>query len=130
MSIPLATLEEIIDDSGIAPPDRGACCRSGCATGSCGSAPCWPGMLLSQADHRPAHLTRVRDALTALPAADQARLGVTEDWKAGPHQLTYRQTERTFGLVTGALAKDDPDGTPSQILAADLRRPAGGQHPR
>jgi hypothetical protein len=43
---------------------------------------------------------------------------VTEDWKAGPHQLTYRQTERTFGLVTGALAKDHPDGTPSQILAA------------
>ena len=42
-------------------------------------------MLLSQADHRPAHLTRVRDALIALPAADQARLGVTEDWKAGPN---------------------------------------------
>ena len=74
-------------------------------------------MLLSQADHRPAHLTRVRDALIALPAAGQARLGVTEDWKAGPHQLTYRQTERTFGLVTGALAKDVPDGTPSEILA-------------
>ena len=75
-------------------------------------------MMLTQADHRPAHLTRVRGALTALPPADQARLGVTEDWKAGPHQLTYRQTERTFGLVTGALARDVPDGTPSQILAA------------
>jgi hypothetical protein len=75
------------------------------------------GMLLSQADHRPAHLTRVRDALTALPPADQVRLGVLEDWKTGPHQLTCRQTERTFGLVTGALAKDHPDGTPSQILA-------------
>ena len=33
-------------------------------------------MMLSQADHRPAHLTRVRDALTALPEPDQARLGV------------------------------------------------------
>ena len=31
-----------------------------------------------------------------------------EDWKHGPHQLTYRQTERTFGLVAGALGKDEP----------------------
>ena len=76
------------------------------------------GMLLTQAGHRPAHLTRVRGALTALPEPDQARLGVTEDWKTGPHQLTYRQTERTFGLVTGALEKDIPDGAPSEILAA------------
>ena len=60
----------------------------------------------------------MRDALTALPEPDQVRLGVTEDWKTGPHQLTYRQTERTFGLVAGALAKDAPDGLPSQILAA------------
>ena len=42
------------------------------------------GMLLSQADHRPAHLTRVRDALTALAEPDQIRLGVIEDWKARP----------------------------------------------
>ena len=74
-------------------------------------------MMLSQADHRPAHLTRVRDALTALPEPDQARLGVLEVWKTGPHLLTYRQTERTFGLVTEALAKDVPDGLPSQTLA-------------
>jgi hypothetical protein len=44
------------------------------------------------------------------------RLGVTEDWKTGPHQLTYRQAERTFGLVTDALSKDEPDGAPSDIL--------------
>ena len=74
-------------------------------------------MMLSQADHRPAHLTRVRDALTALPEPDQTRLGVLEAWKTGPHLLTYRQTERTFGLVTDALAKDVPDGLPSQTLA-------------
>ena len=42
---------------------------------------------------------------------------MTEDWKTGPHLLTYRQTERTFGLVTDALAKDVPDGLPSQVLA-------------
>ena len=34
------------------------------------------GILLVLADHRPAHLTRVHHALTALPEADQARLGV------------------------------------------------------
>ena len=43
------------------------CCPSGCGTASCASAPCWPGCCSCQADHRPAHLTRVRDALTALP---------------------------------------------------------------
>jgi hypothetical protein len=74
------------------------------------------GMLLVLADHRPAHLTRVQQALTTLPEDDQRRLGVAADWKHGPHQLTYRQTERTFGLVTGALAKDGPDGLPSGPL--------------
>ena len=59
------------------------------------------GMCLTQADHRPAHLTRVHQALTALPEDDQRRLGVIADWKHGPHLLTYRQTERTFGLVAG-----------------------------
>ena len=34
------------------------------------------------------------------------------DWKHGPHLLTYRQTERTFGLVADALAKDSPTGCP------------------
>ena len=73
-------------------------------------------MMLTQADDRPAHLTRVRDALTALPEPDQVRLGVLEDWKDGPHLLTYRQTERTFGLVADALARDGPGGLPSDRL--------------
>jgi hypothetical protein len=75
------------------------------------------GMLLVLADHRPAHLTRLHQALTALPVDDQARLGVITQWRTGPHLLTYRQTERTFGLVTAALGKDKPDGTLSGILA-------------
>jgi hypothetical protein len=75
------------------------------------------GMLLVLADHRPAHLTRIHQALTALPAKDQARLGVITQWRNGPHLLTYRQTERTFGLVADALAKDAPDGRPSHALA-------------
>ena len=77
-------------------------------------------MMLTQADRRPAHLTEVHAALTALPPADQRRLGVTEDWRSGPHQLTYRQAERTFSLITAALAKDTPDGTPSAALTAVL----------
>ena len=53
-----------------------------------------------------------------LPEDDQRRLGVIADWKHGPHLLTYRQTECTFGLVADALGKDEPDGLP--------RRPAAG----
>ena len=117
MRIPLATLEEIIDASGIAPRVE-ALLPIGVRHRQLRVRTLLAGMLLSQAGHRPAHLTRVRGALTALPPADQMRLGVTEDWKTGPHLLTYRQTERTFGLVTGALAKDVPDGLPSGTLAA------------
>ncbi len=117
MSIPLATLEEIIDASGIAGRIE-ALLPTGVRHRQLRVRTLLAGMLLSQADHRPAHLTRVRDALTALPGSDQVRLGVTEDWKTGPHQLTYRQTERTFGLAARALEKDQPDGSPSDILAA------------
>jgi hypothetical protein len=116
MSIPLARIEEIIDASGVAPPIE-ALLPIGVRHRQLRVRTLLAGMLLCQADHRPAHLTRVRDALTALPPADQARLGVLENWKAGPHLLTYRQTERTFGLVADALAKDAPDGLPSQTLA-------------
>jgi hypothetical protein len=73
-------------------------------------------MCLAQADHRPAHLTRVHQALIGLPEDDRRRLGVTADWKHGPHLLTCRQTERTFGLVADALAREEPDGLPSGRL--------------
>ena len=75
------------------------------------------GMCLALADGRPAHLTRVHRALTSLPASDQLRLGVIAQWKHGPHRLTCRQAERTFGLAADALARDDPDGLPSADLA-------------
>jgi hypothetical protein len=78
------------------------------------------GMLLVAADHRPAHLRRVHQALIALPEPEQRRLGVLADWRDGPHRLTYRQTERTFALVARALAKDKPDGTPSRALSEVL----------
>jgi hypothetical protein len=74
------------------------------------------GMLLSQADGRPAHLTRVHAALVALTPGDQRRLGIVADWRSGPHTLTYRQVERTAGLVVDLLANPDTDGTPAPLL--------------
>jgi len=80
-------------------------------------------MQLTLADDRPAHLTRVHAALTALPHAGQARPGVTEDWETGPHQLTCRQAGHTFSLAVQALSKDEPDGAPSPGLAAACDEP-------
>ena len=53
-----------------------------------------------------------------MPEDDQRRLGVITDWKNGPHRLTYRQAEYTFGLVADALAGDEPGGQPSPALQA------------
>jgi hypothetical protein len=60
----------------------------------------------------------VHQALASLPEGDQRRLGVLAGWKDGPHLLTYRQAEYTFGLVARALRKDEPDGLPSRALRA------------
>jgi hypothetical protein len=89
-------------------------------------------MCLTQADGRPAHLTRVRQALTSLPEDDRWRLGVVTDWKGGPHEVTCRQAGYTFALVTAALARDEPDGLPSADLQAAcddlLEASIPGQH--
>jgi hypothetical protein len=113
--IPLAWFEEIIDASGVAPQIE-AMLPVGVRARQLLVRTLLLGMLLVLADHRPAHLSRVRQALISLPEDDQVRLGVIAGWKHGPHQLTYRQTERTFGLVADALAKDKPDGLPSARL--------------
>jgi hypothetical protein len=113
----LAVFEEIIDASGAAPRIE-AMLPAGVRRRQLSIRTLLAGMCLTQADHRPAHLTRVHRALTSLPEDEQRRLGVITDWKHGPHQLTYRQTERTFGLVTAALGKDQPDGLPSRALQA------------
>ena len=112
---PLAAFEEIIDASGVAPQIE-ALLPIGVRHRQLRVRTLLAGMMLSQAGHRPAHLTRVRDTLIALPEPDQARLGVTEYWEHVPHQLTYRQTERTFGLVAGALGDNHPGGLPSARL--------------
>ena len=100
---PLAAFEEITGACGVAPRIE-ALLPIGVRHRQLRVRTLLAGMMLTQADCRPAHLTRVRDTLIALPADDQVRLGVTEDWAGGPHLLTYRQTERTFGLVAGSAA--------------------------
>ncbi|MHB8452545.1 MAG: hypothetical protein ACYDAQ_19135 [Mycobacteriales bacterium] len=74
------------------------------------------GIALTQTEHRPAHLSRVHEALTALPIADQRRLGVLTEWKTGGHRLTYRQCEYTFDRLVDALGKHVPDGEPAELL--------------
>ena len=113
--ISLSAFEEIIDASGAAPRIE-AMLPTGVRPRQLSVRALLAGMCLTQADGRPAHLTRVHQALTSLPEDDQVRLGIIAGWKRGPHQLTYRQTERTFGLAAGALAKDEPDGLPSGPL--------------
>jgi len=117
--IPLARIEDIIDDSGAAPRTE-ALLPAGVRHRQLRVRTLLLGMMLTLASRRPAFLTEVHEALISLPGPDQVRLGVTEDWENGPHQLTYRQTERTFGLVARALGKDQPDGAPSGDLAGVL----------
>jgi hypothetical protein len=75
------------------------------------------GIMLCQADDRPGHLVRVHRALTGLDVAEQRRLGVNAPWRRGPHTLTYRQVERTFGLLVDLLAADAAPGCPSHSLS-------------
>ncbi len=75
------------------------------------------GMLVALAEGRPAQLTRVHAALSGLPEADRARLGVVSEWRTGPHTLSYRQVEHTARLLAASLAKACPDGQPSVALA-------------
>lgn len=113
--IDLERIEALVDRSGIAPRveaslpvgvrPRQLCVRT-----------LLVGIVVALFDGRPAHLVRVHQALLGLEEADRLRLGVVVDWKSGPHTLTYRQVERTFSLVVGALSKDEPDGVPSPAL--------------
>ena len=115
--IPLPVLEGVVDASGAAPGIE-ALLPSGARVRQLSARTLLLGMMLAAAGGRPAHLTRVHQALTGLPEDEQRRLGVAADWKHGPHRLTCRQTEYTFGLVADALGKDEPDGLPSPELQA------------
>ncbi len=113
----IPALEGALDASGIAPRIE-ALLPSGARRRQLAVRTLLLGMLLALADGRPAHLTRVHQALASLPEGEQRRLGVLADWKGRPHLLTYRQAEYTFSLVTAALGKDEPDGLPSPALQA------------
>jgi hypothetical protein len=113
--ITLPAAEGVLDASGIAPRAE-ALLPSGARRRQLTVRTLLLGMMLALADGRPAHLTRVHKALVSLPEGEQRRLGVLADWKDGPHLLTYRQAEYTFGLLARALAKDEPDGLPSREL--------------
>jgi hypothetical protein len=113
--IPLPVLEGVIDASGTAPRIEDML-PSGVRARQLSVRTLLLGMMLTLDDGRPAHLTRVHQALVSLPGDEQRRLGVLTGWKDGPHRLTYRQAEYTFRLVTRALAEDGPDGLPSRDL--------------
>jgi hypothetical protein len=113
--IPLPAAEGVIDASGAAPRIEDML-PAGVRRRQLGVRTLLLGMMITLADDRPAHLTRVHKALTALPEDEQRRLGVLTSWKNGPHRLTYRQAEYTFRLVSRALGKDEPDGQPSRKL--------------
>jgi hypothetical protein len=114
-----ARLERIVDRSGVAPWIE-AMLPVGVRPRQLRVRTLLVGVLAVAVDGRPAHLSRVHGALTALPEAEQRRLGVLVEWKEGPHRLTYRQVERTFSLLVKALAKAEPDGTPSEALEGVL----------
>jgi hypothetical protein len=83
------------------------------------------GMTLAMLQGRQAFLTGVHKTLTELPTDEQHRLGILAQWSTGPHQLTYRQLEYTFTVIASKLAKDKPDGSPSEILSEVLDRLLG-----
>ncbi len=117
MDVEIRRLEEIVDSSGVA-PHLEAMLPVGVRPRQLRVRTLLLGILIALSDGRPAHLTRVHEALISLPVKDKQRLGVIAQWRSGEHELTYRQTERTFGLVVQALSKEKPDGQPSQALQA------------
>ncbi|MDA8147305.1 MAG: hypothetical protein M0Z93_00815 [Actinomycetota bacterium] len=114
MSVTLPRIEATVDASGIAPVVE-ARMPVGVRPRQLRVRTLLVGMLLCQADGRPAHLRRVHQALLGLADGDRDRLGVVASWPSGPHTLTYRQVERTFSLVVAALSKEAPDGTPTKV---------------
>jgi integrase len=117
----LARLEQVVDGAGVCDQIE-ARLPVGVRRRQLSARTLLLGMLLAAIDGRPGHLTRVHQALTSLPDAEQQRLGVLAPTTTGWHQLTYRQVEYTFARITRALSQHTPDGTPSSLLCAVLDR--------
>ena len=111
----LRVIEEVVDAAGVAAPVEARIVGGG-RPRQLSARTLLVGICLALSDHRPAHLTRIHEALVKLSDDDRLRLGVVVTWRCGPHLLTYRQVERTCRLVTTALSKDVPDGRPSAQL--------------
>jgi hypothetical protein len=120
MNTELERIEEIIDVSGVA--DIELLLPTGVRPRQLKVTTLLIGMTLAARAGREAFLTDVHTTLTALPEGVQRRLGVIARWPDGEHRLTYRQVEYTFDRLTTALAKDTPDGTPSEQLSDVLDR--------
>jgi hypothetical protein len=117
----LARVEQIIDASGIAGRIE-LMLPAGVRPRQLKAHTLIVGMTLVMLGGRDALLSNVHKALTGLPGAEQRRLGVIADCKHGPHALTYRQLEYTYRLIVKKLAKDKPDGSPSEALSDVLDR--------
>jgi hypothetical protein len=76
VSIPLAVIEQIVSGSGAAEAIE-LMLPAGVRERQLKAGTLLTGMMLALADGRPAHLTRILEALTGLPEDDQKRLGVT-----------------------------------------------------
>jgi hypothetical protein len=74
------------------------------------------GILICLCDCRPAHLTRVHQALCGLSDQEKWRLGILSLSRDRPHLLTYRQVERTTHLLVTVLGRESGDGEPSELL--------------
>ena len=92
---PLAVFEAVIDASGAAPRIE-ALLPAGVRRRQLSVRTLLAGMCLAQADHRPAHLTRVHQALVSLPADEQRRLG---DLVAGLEPAAEAEAVRLLGAA-------------------------------
>ena len=111
----LAAIEAVVDDACVA-PGLEVLLPVGVRPRQLSVRTLLIGIMIALVDGRPAHLRRVHAALGALGEQEQRHLGVVVSWKCGPHRLTYRQVERTFGLLVDTLSEEDPDGVPTEQL--------------
>ncbi len=111
MSIPLATLEDIIDRSGVAPRIE-ELLPAGVRGRPLRVRTLLLGMMHALADDRPAHLTRVHQALIApacctqqtitVPPQVTAKTRQKHDYPSAPHRRSHARrtgSERTFATI-------------------------------
>jgi pyruvate dehydrogenase E2 component (dihydrolipoamide acetyltransferase) len=103
--IPPTEPEEMIDASGVAP--RIAAMLPIGVRQQLRVRTLLAGIMLTQGGHRPAHLTRVRDALTTLPEPGQVRLGVIE------------QLQHLRAVIDAGVGPDAAAGGPA-VESADI----------